>query len=89
LKISGSEAANAVVVVVPLLRFRRHQATIGAIHAEARVIRETIRVVADADLAISGMEAAVVAASSISRLRSNPSADDIEDTVGPVTRTAE
>src|SRR5882672_9346798 len=81
-----SEAANAVVVVVPLLRFRRHQAHIGAIHAEARVIRETIRVVADADLAISGMEAAVGGSELDFTVAFETRArDDIEDTVGPVT----
>src|SRR5882724_4007130 len=54
-----SETANAVVVVVPLLRLRRHQAHIGAISADAGVIGETIRVIGEADLAVGGMETAV------------------------------
>src|SRR6266850_198554 len=81
-----SEPANAVIIVVQLLRFRRHQAHIGAIHAEARVIRETIRVVANADLTVCGMETAVCggefdfAVAFESRAR-----NDIEDAVSPVS----
>jgi len=54
-----SEAADAVGRVVKRVGFGRHEAEIGTIGAGAGVIGETIGVVADADLAISGMEAAV------------------------------
>src|SRR6267143_4421812 len=80
-----SEAANTVIIVVPLLRFRRHQAHIGAISADAGVVREAIRMIADADLAVRGMEAAVsggefdFTVAFESRARNH-----VEDTVGPV-----
>src|SRR5882762_117992 len=80
-----SEAANAVIIVVPLLRLRRHQAHIGAISADAGVVREAIRMIADADLAVRGMEAAVsggefdFTVAFESRARNH-----VEDTVGPV-----
>src|SRR6266403_1587553 len=80
-----SEAANAVVVVVPLLRFRRHQAHIGAIHAEARVIREAIRVITEADLAVGGMETAVGGGELDFTIALETRArNHVEDTVSPV-----
>src|SRR5882724_6725628 len=81
-----SEPANAVIIVVQLLRFRRHQAHIRAIHAKAPVIRETIRVIADADLAVGGMETAVGGSEfDFTAAFESGARNDIEDTVSPVT----
>src|SRR6266850_8246075 len=80
-----SEPANAVIIVVPLLQFRRHQAHIGAIHAETCVIRETIRVIADADLAVGGMETAIGGGELHFTVAFETRArNDVEDTVSPV-----
>src|SRR5712664_374651 len=80
-----SEAANAVVVVVPLLRLRRHQAHIGAISADAGVIGEAIRVIADADLVVGGMETAIGGGELHFTVAFETRArNDVEDTVSPV-----
>src|SRR5260221_6581259 len=51
--------AETVVVVVKFLRFGRHQSDIGTRSARAGIPRETFGVIAEAQLAVSGMTAAV------------------------------
>src|ERR1700687_1166037 len=80
-----SEAANAIIIVVPLLRFRRHQAHIGAIDTQACVVREAIRVIAEADLAVGGMETAISGGEFDFTVAFETRArNDIEDAVSPV-----